>query len=318
MNLVFLGSGAFGLPSLDALRSVHDIRALVTQPDRPAGRRRRLTPTPVAEWAEANLPGVPVFKPENVNDPDVVERVRAVEADAWVIIAFGQKLGRPLLEDVFAMNLHGSLLPRWRGAAPINHAILAGDVESGVTVITIADRMDAGLMLGSAARRIDPLTTAGELHDLLALDGPGVVLRVLEEHASGGGRLSPVEQDESLVTKAPKLSRADAWVDIVGSEAELCRRRINGLSPWPGVSVRIGEGGGAFDCKLIRAQVVEGKCQEEPGRLLDAAAGVVVCAGGTLLRLLEAQPPGGRAMEWTEMSRGRRLTDGAPVIGSTP
>src|SRR5262245_32820260 len=138
-----------------------------------------MTPTPVGAWATSNLSGVPLLKPAKVNDPAIVAQVRAVPARAWVVIAFGQKLGRPLLEGAFAVNLHASLLPRWRGAAPINAAILAGDAQTGNSVITLADRMDAGLVLAQSRRDIEPEQTAGELHDLLAADGPALISSVL-------------------------------------------------------------------------------------------------------------------------------------------
>src|SRR5690606_37274615 len=174
----------------------------------------------------------PVHKPERVKE--MIAEIRAIPADAWVVIAYGQYMPRALLEDRLAINLHASLLPRWRGAAPINAAILAGDTETGNSVITLADRMDAGLVLGQSRRAIGPHLTAGELHDLLAADGPALMLDVLRQHAEG--RLAPVEQDEAQVTIAGKLSKADGWVDFRAPEEEVCRR-IHGLTPWPGVTV---------------------------------------------------------------------------------
>src|SRR3954470_7570205 len=131
MDLVYFGSGAFGLPTLEALARRHAIRAVVTQPDRPAGRGGAVTPTPVAAWAKEHLGSVPLLKPERVNTEEMVAAIRGAPAAAWVVIAFGQKLGRSLLAERFAINLHASLLPRWRGAAPINAAVLAGDREIG-------------------------------------------------------------------------------------------------------------------------------------------------------------------------------------------
>ncbi|MBL8887523.1 MAG: methionyl-tRNA formyltransferase, partial [Phycisphaerales bacterium] len=142
LKLVFLGSGAFGLPSLRALIAEHDVAMVVTQPDRPAGRGGLLTPTPIASEMQTNFPQIPLLKPEKINLAEVRDSIRALNADAFVVIAFGQKLGRSLLDGVFAINLHGSILPRWRGAAPINAAILAGDPVVGNSVITLADKMD--------------------------------------------------------------------------------------------------------------------------------------------------------------------------------
>ncbi|HVZ95061.1 MAG TPA: methionyl-tRNA formyltransferase, partial [Phycisphaerales bacterium] len=194
MKLLFLGSGEFGLPTLKALAAHHEVLAVVSQPDRPAGRHRRLTPTPIAAWAAEHRSNTPLFKPEDINTPDVISRLHALEADAWVVIAFGQKLSRTLVDDRFVINLHASLLPRWRGAAPINHAMLAGDAETGNSVITIAERMDAGFVLGQSKKPITVELTAGELHDLLASDGPALIEQVLAAHANHS--LRPVTQDE--------------------------------------------------------------------------------------------------------------------------
>ncbi len=312
MRLVFLGSGAFGLPTLEALARDHDVAMVVTQPDRKAGRGGKLTPTPIGAWAAEHLPGVPLLKPGRVNEPDVLTEVRSIDADAWVVIAFGQKLGKPLLEGRFAINLHASVLPRWRGAAPINAAILAGDTATGNSVITLADRMDAGLILGQSERAIGPTETAGELHDLLAGDGPPLVERVLAEHSAR--TLEPYKQDEAAVTLAGKLSRADAWIDLSDS-ADACRRRINGLSPWPGVQAVL-EG---QPLKLLRARAitsdVAGSASEtetpdaRTGALLDPATGTFATGDG-VLQLLEVQPVGKRAMPWDAYARGRSPAEG--------
>ncbi len=309
-DVVFFGSGAFGLPTLERLARSRNVTAIVTQPDRPAGRGSKLTPTPIAAWAAEHLPGAPILKPERIAEPEVTERVRAFQAGAWVIIAYGQKLPADLLADRFAVNLHASLLPRWRGAAPINHAILAGDAETGNSVITIADRMDAGLVLGRSRRPIGPSVTAGELHDLLAADGPDLVEDVLDRGASG--RLAPEEQDERLVTHARKLSSADAWVDF-REVADACRCRINGLSPWPGVRVELGD----ETLKLFRAEAVEATSETpagEPGVVINADGGLVACGGGTMIRLLEVQPPGKRRMPWSDFARGRQGLAGARLV----
>ena len=306
MNIVFLGSGAFGLPTLRWLAGAHRLTGIVTQPDRPAGRSRALTSTPVGEWAAECAPGVPIAKPENVNTPEVRDAVRAWDADAWVVIAFGQKLSPELLEDRFAINLHASLLPRWRGAAPINHAILAGDAETGNSVITIAQRMDAGLVLHQSRMAIDPMVTAGELHDQLAEDGPSAIDAVLRGFASG--TMTPDTQDESGVTRATKLSRADDRIDF-NRPARECRCRVHGLTPWPGITVMMGD----QEIKLMRVQDMHSSTESSsaaPGALIDAASGVVACGDGTALRILEVRPAGKRAMRWEEFVRGRSVESG--------
>lgn len=317
MNIVFFGSGEFGVPTLARLAKEHSVLAVVTQPDRPAGRSRVDTPTPVGAWATANLPGVPLLKPVNVNEPAMLAQVRGYDSEAWVVIAFGQKLSPSLLADRFAINLHASLLPRWRGAAPINHAVLAGDKVTGNSVITLADRMDAGLVLGQTNREIRPLLTAGDLHDQLASDGPSLVLDVLARHASGS--LAPVTQDESKVTLAGKLSRADGWVEF-GDEAELCRQRIHGLTPWPGVAVTIN----GIELKVLKCLAEEDQSGRPvyhngalPGELLDRSQGLIACGDATVLRLLEVQPAGKKPMSWHAFAMGHTVKAGDRVLCSS-
>lgn len=308
MKIGFLGSSPFALPTLDALKREHELVMIVTQPDRPAGRGTRTTPTPVAQWADAHAPDIELFKPERIGEHDAIERLLLTGADAWVVIAYGQKLPRALYSRVFMINLHASLLPRWRGAAPINAAILAGDTETGNCVITIAEKMDAGEVLASTRRPIEPDVTAGELHDLLAADGPEPILQTLADFQRGS--LSPVVQDESQVTHAPKISRDDAWVDFSQS-ADDCRRRINALSPRPGVSIPDGE----QTLKLLKASPGDRPASGPPGTLLDAAAGLIACGEGTL-KLIEVQPAGKKAMAWADFARGRRLAEGHTFMGT--
>ncbi len=330
MNIVFFGSGAFGLHTLERLAEHHTIRAVVTQPDRPAGRGKKLTPTPIAAFCEEAYPNLLVLKPQDVNNPDIVRTIRELgppgdftkDLCAWVVIAFGQKLGKPLLADEFAINLHASLLPRWRGAAPINHAILAGDTETGNSVITLADRMDAGLVLGQSRRTIEPDQTAGELHDLLAADGPDLVDQVLHEFATGS--LAPRVQDETKVTLASKLRRADASIDF-SLNAGAIRNKVHGLTPWPGVSVELE--GNPIKLLRVEARVAEaGDVPSEqdgsrklPGTLIDPTQGLVACGSG-VLRLIDVQPAGKRPMPWQDFIRGsgRAIQPGSILTVPTP
>lgn len=307
LRVLFLGSGAFGLPTLEAIAARHDLVGVVTQPDRPAGRGKKLTPSPVGQWAAQSLAHGAVFKPDNINEPEVVAALHALRADAWVVIAYGQKLGAPLLDGVFAINLHASLLPRWRGAAPINHAIWAGDARTGNSVITLADRMDAGFVLAQSERAVDPLLTAGETHDLLASDGPNVILGVLDDFAHDRVRMET--QDESLVTHARKLSKADGVIDPAWP-AERIRRTVHGLTPWPGVAAILD----GVPMKLLRVQDLPSHSESAgaaPGSLLDPKDGIVACADGTALRLLEVQPLGKRVMAWNDFASGRKFSDAA-------
>ncbi len=322
MRIVFLGAGAFGLPTLQALASStdHQVVGVVSQPDKPAGRGGTLTPTPIAEWAAANLPSVPLIKSPKISAGDDAARVRAIDGEAWLVIAFGQKLSAELLAGKRAINLHASLLPRWRGAAPINAAILAGDRETGNSIITLADRMDAGLVLAQSRppRTIDPSITAGELHDQLSADGPALCLSVLAELDGHLARAAVSGmQDEARTCRAPKLGRSDGWVEFA-HPAEQCRNRIHGLTPWPGVFAKVAR----QDVKLLRA-IVETGCtssqsQPPPGTLIDPSTGLIACGTGTALRILTVQPAGKKAMPWSDFARGRRLEAGAVVTSEKP
>ena len=301
MRIVFLGSGAFGLPCLETLFERCEVPLVVSQPDRPAGRGRQNTPTPISA-AVLEREGTELLRVESVNDSEVRARIMEMKPDALVIIAFGQKIGRELLDACFAINLHGSLLPRWRGAAPINRAMMAGDEEAGVSIIALADRMDAGDVYATRAITVEPDETAGELHDRLAVIGGDAVMAVLEAHAQG--KAEAVPQDEAKSCHAAKLSRADGVVDC-HDPSRLVRSRINGLSPWPGCDA-------AFRGKrlrLKRAGLAEGPDpgDAEPGTL--TPEGLLRCGDGWI-RLLEVQPPGKPAMPWDAFSRGRGIEAG--------
>jgi len=311
MRLLFLGSGEFGLPTLQRLCDKHDVVAVITQPDREAGRHRKLTPTPIAQWAEQHR--LAVLKSEDVNTPAFIEQVSSLRPDMAVVIAFGQKLGEPLIVAMgsLAVNLHGSLLPRWRGAAPVNWAILGGDTVTGVSVISLAQRMDAGLIYATSQTAIDPNETAGELHDRLAALGPDVIDRVLEDAASG--RLVGVAQDESLATKARKLSKADSVVDWNMSPDEV-RRRIHGLTPWPGVRTtwHRATDGSEHPLSLLRVMSLSTETPSaSPGTLLEG--GRVAVKNGCV-QLLELQLPGGKAMGVDAFTRGHHLTPGDRLV----
>jgi methionyl-tRNA formyltransferase len=304
--LVYFGSGSFGLPTLRSLVAAKCVRLVVSQPDKPAGRGGALTPTPVSEFALQA--GLPLLRPEDCNRPESVQEIRAAlhgERMCFAVIAYGQKMGAQLLEGAFAINLHGSLLPRWRGAAPYQRAVMEGDTMAGVTVIGVAERMDAGDMYARADVPIGPSMTAGELHDQLSQMGPPVMLPVLCDWAEGRAKCEP--QSEALATRARKLSRADAWAEF-SATADAVRARINGLSPWPGCAVRVE----SHELKVLRAV-----CRNPdgvlgtPGEVL--ADGTVACGRGSV-QLLEVQPPGGTCMAFDAWRRGRNLSTGALLV----
>lgn len=306
MRIVFLGSGAFGIPTLEALAARHEVVAVVSQPDKPAGRGKALTPTPLA--ARAAELGIRVLKPADVNEATVREAVRGYGADAWVVIAFGQKLSRELLDGVFAINLHGSILPAYRGAAPIQRAVMDGCAVTGVSVISLAERMDAGLVYATRARAIGARETSDEVHDQLSLLGPEAIESVLALHAAGS--LAGAVQDESRATRARKLSKAEATVDLAALDAHSARARINGLNSWPGCTVLIGE----LQAKLLRVE----ECADAGGQPAVLGAGGVVRTRGGAIRILEIQPIGGRGMPIAEFLNGRPALVGATVRPWSP
>jgi methionyl-tRNA formyltransferase len=301
VRVVFLGSGAFGVPTLESLAARHQVVAVVSQPDKPAGRGKVLTPTPIAVRA-AEL-GIPVLKPADINEASVRATVRGFAADAWVVIAFGQKLSRELLAGVFAVNLHGSLLPAYRGAAPIQRAVMDGCAETGVSVISLAERMDAGLVYATRSRTIGGRETSDEVHDQLALLGPEVIGDVLSRHAAG--TLVGEVQDESKATRARKLSKAEATVDLAELDARTACARINGLNSWPGCTVVIGD----LPAKLLRVSECEGRGGGVP---VLGADGVVQARAGAI-RILEIQPVGGKPMTIAEFLNGRPKLVGCAV-----
>lgn len=307
MRLIYFGSGSFGLPTIQCLHERHELVTVVTSPDQRAGRKQHFRPTPIADWGlRAN---VHVRKSENVNTSEFIDGLRVLRPDAAVVIAFGQKLSNSLVNVLgpLAINLHGSLLPKYRGAAPIQWAMIRGESDTGLSVISIAPELDSGLIYAQMAAAIDPLETAGELHDRLGLLGPELALGVLADLESG--TLRGENQDVSAVTRAPKLKKTDSAIDFT-ADADVVRCRIHGLTPWPGARVRwnCGATGSEQDLLLRRAKVeVDMTCSAAPGTVL---ADQCVATGRAAIRLLEVQVPGRRAMPIEEFIRGHRLQPG--------
>ncbi|MEM6391858.1 MAG: methionyl-tRNA formyltransferase [Planctomycetota bacterium] len=306
MRLMFFGSGAFGLPTLESLHREHEVAAVVTQPARPAGRKRRLTPTPIAAWAESE--GLTVWPIEDVNKPEQVQRLVSVGAEASVVIAFGQKLSPPVVAagGGLMVNLHGSLLPAYRGAAPIQRAVMDGCTETGVSVIALAERMDAGVVYGKASLEIDPLETAGELHDRMAELGPGAIGRVLDDFAAG--RLTAEEQDESLATRAHKLTKAEGTVDF-DRPASAVRAHVNGLNPWPGCRVRWQDG--ELLLRRVKDHPADDAGSAELGTVLPSLR--VATSDGTL-ELLEVQVAGKRVVPFAVFQQQGGLSMGDRLL----
>ncbi len=308
MRLVFLGSGAFAVPALEALLDAgHDVRALVCQPDREAGRGRALQPPPTKPVALHR--GLAVLQPRRVKSPEAVGALRALEPELLVVVAYGQLLSRELLELAprGALNVHGSLLPRWRGAAPIQWAIAAGETESGVTTMQLDEGLDTGALLLSRATPIGAQETAGQLHDRLAVLGAELLLETLDGLARGALVARP--QDHALATHAPLLSKQDGRLDWT-QRATTLACRVRGFHPWPGTHA-------LHDGRLLKVLRAEasppGDESAAPGTLLalEDDALVVACGAGTRLRLCEVQPESRRAMTGRAFVAGARLELGA-------
>ena len=303
MKLVFMGTPEFAVPSLERLlESDHDLAAVATRPDRPRGRGQRVEPTPVKKVAvEA---GVPVLQPEHIDAPESLDRLREIEADLFVVVAF-VLLPKPVLSIPLqgCVNLHPSLLPRYRGAAPINWAIIRGETETGITVFRLSARMDAGDIFHQEPVEIGPDETAGELSDRLKVKGADAVLDTIERLASGG--LAGRPQQSEGVTRAPKLSKDDGRIDWTRSATEI-RNLIRGTNPFPGAfTTRKNK-----ELKLHRATVVAG--EGTPGQVIlaDGKAGLVVATGQDALALEEVQPAGRARMTGAELVRGYRVEVG--------
>jgi methionyl-tRNA formyltransferase len=313
MNIVFLGSGAFGIPSLNAIvHSQHRILHILSQPDRPAGRGKHLTPTPVSQWALDRH--IPLTRTEDTNGAGILQMIRDLKPEAIVVIAFGQKLSNEFLGLTKnpPINLHSSLLPKYRGAAPINWAVINNDPVAGVCVIEVTPTMDAGDILASVSTPIDPAETAGELHDRLAILGAPLLPKVLDDLANG--TVHRAAQDQALVTKARKLSREMAWVDFMQTSLQVSAR-IRGLSPWPGVKVELLPKKADEKQKPVIATIVKCRATTNANSNEPADCGVVlpdrtIACGVGSLEILTIQPEGKKPMDLQSFANGYHLTEG--------
>ena len=303
MRIVFMGTPEFAVPSLEKLAgSGHEIAGVFTQPDRPRGRGNKLSPSPVKACAQQY--GIPVFQPEKIRR-DGVEDLRGLKPDLCVTAAFGQILSQEILDipPLGNINVHASLLPRHRGSAPIAHAILQGDKTAGITTMMMDRGIDTGDMLLQAETEIGETETCGELTERLSRMGAELLeetLRRLEE-----GTLERAPQDEAGMTYDPMLNKEMGTADFTLSAREM-KGRINGLNPWPCVSVPFGEG----RLKLLRAALAEGK--GDPGEVLaaDAKSGLILACGEGAVRILELQAPGGKKMKAEDYLRGHGIPVG--------
>jgi len=311
LRIIFAGTPAFSVPCLQALATAgHEIPAVYTQPDRPAGRGRKLSPSPVKEAAQAL--GLPVLQPATLKDQAAVAELHGLGADLMVVVAYGLLLPPGVLEAprLGCINVHASVLPRWRGAAPIQRAILAGDPESGVTIMRMEAGLDTGPMYLVRRLLLDPRETGGSLSEKLATLGAEALLAALPGIAAGS--LVPQPQNDGLANYAHKLAKAEAEVDWSRPAVEI-DRLIRAFDPWPVAQTQL-EG---TSLRLWASEVADGEPQAppgpgpRPGQILQAGKrGIEVATGSGVLRLTRLQPPGKKPMSAAEFLNARHL-DGA-------
>lgn len=302
MRIVFIGTGDIGVPTLQALlNSEHEIVGVVSQPDKPVGRAQLIEPPPVKKTVAATK--MPVLQPPRIKERRAIEEIRALKPDVIVVMAYGQILPRDVLEipNIACLNLHASLLPRWRGAAPIQAAIAAGDRETGITVMYMNEGLDTGDILLHRPIDIAPADTGGSLHERLAKIAPEALLESLELLAKGSAPRIP--QDNGLATYAPKLKREDGKIDW-SEPAEVIERKIRAFNPWPGAFTLVTDKGGPqLRMKIVDAGIVELKGR--PGEILRKHSNeLIIGTGKNALAARHVQLEGKWRMSASDFIRG--------------
>jgi methionyl-tRNA formyltransferase len=306
MRVVFIGTGEIGVPTLEALlNSGHEVVGVVTQPDKPVGREQRIEPPPIKETLLSGAPGgralpFPILQPARIKDQSSMREIGGLKPDAIVVMAYGQILPREVLEipRLASLNLHASLLPRWRGAAPIQAAIAAGDNQTGITVMYMDEGLDTGDILLKREINVLPTDTGGSLHDRLAQIAPEALLESLRLLAAGNAQRIP--QENALATYAPKLKREHGRIDWSES-AEVIERKIRAFNPWPGTFTELTIG----KLKIFSATIIS--LRERPGCVHFVGHDVAITTGDRALALGEVQLEGKRRMSAAEFVRGYHL-----------
>jgi len=315
LRIAFFGTPAFAVPTLEALvASRHEVVTVVTQPDRPRGRGQRVSDAPVKTTALAR--GLPVLQPDRAKAPEFLAALSALAPDLGVVAAYGKILPQSLLDipRLGLLNVHASLLPAWRGAAPVHRAVMAGDTETGVTIMRVVLALDAGPTLTRRVRPIGPDETSVEVERDLAAIGADLLVAAVDDLAAGRAVETP--QDDSRATYAPRLTRDDGAIDWRRPAVDL-HNQVRGLHPWPHAFTFLD----GTRYLLHRTAVADRSAQGEPGTVLVAAGDVfVVGTGGpSPLGLLEIQPEGKRVLDARAFLAGRRISPGARFdAGPTP
>jgi methionyl-tRNA formyltransferase len=318
MKVIFAGTPDFAAAALAAIiNSRHQVVAVLTQPDRPAGRGMKLQPSPVKQLAESR--GLPVQQPASLKDADAQARVRAVAADVMVVAAYGLILPQAVLDmpRCGAINIHASLLPRWRGAAPIQRALLAGDDETGICIMQMDAGLDTGPVLLRDALKITVDDDAQTLHDRLAAMGAGMIVRTLDALEADDASIEPRMQVSDGATYARKIEKSEARIDWQ-QPAEVIDRHVRAFRPFPGAVTRLGDG----DIKIWRVRVAQGATPSdgstpataEPGTVLQVDADFIriACSGGAL-DILELQKAGGKKIAVRDFLRGHPVPTGSKL-----
>lgn len=309
LRIVYFGTPEFAVPGLQALiASPHTVAALVSQPDRPRGRGNRVTPTPTKQVAE--LAGIPVLQPTRLKDGLFHQALRSLSSDLGVVAAYGRIIPDAVLEipRLGMINIHASLLPKYRGAAPIHRAVMHGDTETGVTIMRVVTELDAGPMFASRSVPIGPDQTTPEVEQTLAQLGAGLALAVVE--ALSSGTATEVPQNHAQATYAPKIERHEGAIDWT-LPAQRIHDLVRGLQPWPLVSATLD----GTRCLVHRTAVTDDRTASAPGTITTAALGVLALAtgDGRVLSILEIQPEGKRVMSARDFLAGRRIEPGTRI-----
>ena len=308
-KILFMGTPQFAVPTLAKLIEHYDVVAVVTQPDAPAGRGKQLTQSPVKQLALST--GLPVLQPETLKPAEVVEQLRGYAPDAIVVAAFGQILRKPVLEmpRFGCINVHGSLLPRWRGASPVSAAIAAGDQVTGITIMLMEAGLDSGPML---SRREEPILsddTGSSLMERLSQVGADLLMQTLPRYFAG--EIKPETQDESLVTVCRQIKKEEGAIDWTKSAIQI-ERHVRAMQPWPGAFTHMN---GKL-LKILRsrgseAEISEVRSQKSPGMVVIHKNSVSVQCGEGVLELIEVQPEGKKTMLATDFARGQPMLEGS-------
>ncbi len=304
MRIVFFGSPDFALPSLEALVAAgHELVLAVSQPAKPVGRSAEVADPPAARRARALA--IPVFQPPTLKDEEAVARLAEANADLFVVVAYGKILAQRVLDlpRLGCVNVHGSILPRWRGASPVQAALLAGDAETGVSIMRMEAGMDTGPVYAASRTPIGPDEDAGALSSRLAGDGAALLVDTLPRIAKG--EAEAVRQDDALATACPKIRREDGRADFARPALDLVRK-LRAFTPWPGLFAYRG----GRRVKLLAAREAEGRAGVAPGKVLAAGGEIVLACGTGALSVTLLQAEGRKPLDAAAFSRGERVVPG--------